>query len=64
MDTSNYPLPVIDCSIATLEPVFTGIERRLDPAALKNLVIHPAFLRFFALQGDKIPRSSNIPACL
>lgn len=32
MDTSNYPLPVIDCSIATLEPVFTGAERRLGSA--------------------------------
>jgi hypothetical protein len=26
------------------------------PAALKNLVIHQVFLRFFALQGEKNPR--------
>ena len=28
------------------------------PAALKNLVIHQVFLRFFALQGEKIPTNS------
>ena len=32
MDTAHYPLPVIGCAIATLEPVFTGVERRLSPA--------------------------------
>ena len=30
------------------------------PAALKNLEIHPVFLRFFALQDGKIPRPSGI----
>ena len=30
------------------------------PAALKNLAIHQVLLRFFALQGGKIP----CPACI
>jgi hypothetical protein len=45
--------------------VFTGAERRPDrpffgPAMLKNFELHPVFLRFFALQGGKIPRPSGI----